>query len=77
MKKSVYVKKGAMALLVILGIILLNSAYWLFSDKQDRCVEKVNRGKSLSGYELASLATLHMGICTVGWLYSPLAQRPT
>lgn len=75
MKKSVYVKKGIVALLVILGIALLNSAYWLFSDKQDRCIEKINSGKNLSVYELASLATLHMGICTVGWLYCPLAAE--
>ena len=67
------VKKIVISVVLILGLIIGNGCYWVFSDIQTRCAEKIAKGEETSLYEKASIATLHMGICTVGALYCPEA----
>ena len=71
--KSNKVKKIMISAAFILALIIGNECYWVFSDIQTRCVEKIAKGEETSLYEKASIATLHMGICTVGALYCPEA----
>lgn len=67
--KSNTIKKIMICALLVLGLVIGNGCYWLFSDIQTRCVEKIARGQQTSFYDKASIATLHMGICTIGSLY--------
>jgi hypothetical protein len=64
-------KKFIISILVIISIIIGNACYWLFSDIQTRCVEKINNNKELSLYEKSSIMSLHLGICSLGYLYCP------
>ena len=54
---------------VIIVIIISNGCYWLCSDIQTKCVEKIANNQELSLYEKGSILTLHLGICTVGSFY--------
>lgn len=63
------VRRILFSLFVLIGLILVNAFYWLFSDVQTRCVEKIAEGHPTSLYDKASILTLHMGICSVGALY--------
>lgn len=56
---------------VIVALIVGNGCYWVFSDIQTRCAEKITEGHETSLYEKASILSLHLGICTVGALYCP------
>lgn len=56
---------------VIAVLIVGNGCYWVFSDIQTRCAEKIAEGRETSLYEKASILSLHLGICTVGALYCP------
>lgn len=56
---------------VIAVLIVGNGCYWVFSDIQIRCAEKIAEGRETSLYEKASILSLHLGICTVGALYCP------
>lgn len=56
-------------LVALVVLVVGNGCYWLFSDVQTRCVEKISAGEETSHYDKASILTLHMGICTVGALY--------
>lgn len=62
-------RKIIIFLLLIGSIIVSNGCYWLFSDIQTKCVEKISNKQETSFYEKASILTLHLGICTVGSLY--------
>lgn len=62
-------EKMIIILLLIVGLVVGNGCYWLFSDVQTRCVGKITRGEKTSWYDKASIASLHMGICTLGALY--------
>lgn len=62
-------KKILINLLIILLLIFGNGCYWLFSDIQTRCVEKIANNQSTSFYDKASILTLHLGICTAGAFY--------
>ena len=68
MKKN-KVKRIAISLLLVIGLIISNGCYWLFSDIQTECVEKISEGKTISFYDKLSISTLHLGICTMGMLY--------
>jgi hypothetical protein len=54
-------------------IVVSNACYWLFSDIQFKCAEKIAKGYNTSIYEKASILSLHLGICTIGTLYCPEA----
>jgi len=56
---------------IIAVLIVGNGCYWVFSDIQTRCAEKIAEGRETSLYEKASILSLHLGICTVGALYCP------
>ena len=63
---------------VIIVIIISNGFYWLCSDIQTKCVEKIANNQELSLYEQGSILTLHLGICTVGSFYcSEAAYAPS
>ena len=62
------VKKIVISFLLILGIIIGNGCYWIFSDIQTKCAKDITNGKPLSCYDKASILTLHLGICTIGSL---------
>jgi hypothetical protein len=66
-------KKFIVILLISICLIITNICYWLCSDIQDRCVEKIALEKNISFYEKFSILTLHLGICSVGTLYCPEA----
>lgn len=66
-------KHTLLGMLIVLIAVLANACYWLFSDIQTRCVEKIARGEATSLYDKASIMSLHLGICTVGYLYCPEA----
>lgn len=55
--------------IIIILLIIGNGCYWLFSDVQRGCVEKIAKGQPTSLYEKASILTLHLGICSIGSLY--------
>ena len=67
------VKRIFFSVALIFALIICNGCYWMFSDIQTQCVEKISRGQQTSLYEKASIASLHMGICTLGALYCPEA----
>lgn len=54
---------------VIVALIIGNGCYWVFSDIQTQCAEKIIEGHKTSLYDKASILSLHLGICTVGALY--------
>lgn len=54
---------------VIVALIIGNGCYWVFSDIQTQCAEKIIEGHETSLYDKASILSLHLGICTVGALY--------
>ncbi len=66
-------KRIIIIILVVFSVILGNALYWLFSDIQTTCVEKIAEGKGTSIYDKASILTLHLGICSIGYLYCPEA----
>ena len=62
-------KKVIICFLIALLLITTNICYWVFSDIQTKCVEKIDKGYEISLYEKISILTLHLGICSVGTLY--------
>ena len=71
MKKNV--KIVVISVAFILALIVGNGCYWVFSDIQTRCADKIAEGRETSLYDKASILSLHLGICTVGALYCPEA----
>ena len=63
------VKKIVTPALVVIGLIVVNGFYWIFSDVQTKCVEKIAKGEPISYYDKFSISTLHLGMCTIGSLY--------
>ena len=63
------VKKIVTPALVVIGLIVVNGFYWIFSDVQTKCVEKIAKGESISYYDKFSISTLHLGMCSIGSLY--------
>lgn len=66
-------KKFLIGALILVAIVTSNGCYWVFSDIQTRCVEKINMGEEISLYDKISIMTLHAGICTLGQFYCPEA----
>lgn len=63
------IKRIVFSILLIVGIIIGNGCYWIFSDLQTKCAKYIVNGKPLSCYDKASILTLHLGICTIGSFY--------
>jgi len=69
--------KYSLAILILLFVaVIANGTYWLLSDIQMDCYNKVYHEKQdLNLYEKCSVYSLHVGICCVGWILSPEATR--
>ena len=67
-------KKILFALIALLMLLLGNGSYYLFHG-QFRSADKLRQGKELNLYEIGSVYTMHLAICTVGWIYSPEATK--
>ena len=63
------------SIISLIALVTCNACYWLFSDIQTRCVKKIAMGEETSLYDKASILSLHLGICTVGYLYCYDAAR--
>lgn len=48
--------------------------YWITSDIQQECYNKVKNKIELNLYEKCSVYSLHLGICTFSWILSPEAS---
>ncbi len=68
--------KKALIFITVFGVVLLgivlNAVFYLVSG-QYKTVAKIDRGEEISLYEVASIMSLHAGICTVGSVYCPEA----
>lgn len=67
-------RKIILTILAVLTIVIGNGCYYVFHG-QFRSAEKIRLGRDLSLYEVGSIYTMHLAICTVGWLYSPEATK--
>lgn len=69
-------KYSVITLVSLLLCVMINGTYWLLSDIQMRCYDKVYKHKQdLNFYEKCSIYSLHLGICCFGWPLSPEATR--
>lgn len=75
LKDLTLVKVGVFFLIVII-LFNIHLGYWLLSDRQDRCYDKVyHENVDLNLYEKVSIYSIHLGICFYGWIASPEAWR--
>ena len=65
-------KRILLALAALVGVVFLNGCYYVFHG-QKASAEKVRAGEDLNMYEIASIYTMHLTICAVGWVFSPEA----
>ena len=68
-------KKIIITLTAIVVVFTVNVLYWTLSDIQQDCYLKIKKGQDLSFYEKASVYSLNICICTLGWPLSPEATR--
>lgn len=60
-----------------LGLLILlfgNGCYYVFYG-QHLSADKLRRGEELNKYEIGSIYSMHLGICAIGWIYSPEATK--
>ena len=62
-------RKIFISIAIIIILLIVNACYWLCSDIQTKCVNKIADNQELSLYEKGSILTLHLGICTIGSFY--------
>jgi hypothetical protein len=55
-------------------IVFANGCYFVF-DGQFKAAEKIKNKQELSLYEISSIYTMHLAICTAGLVYSPEASK--
>jgi hypothetical protein len=67
-------KKILFTLIGLLMLLFGNGCYYVFHG-QFRSTDKLRQGKELNAYEIGSIYTMHLAICTVGWIYSPEATK--
>lgn len=72
MKK--FLKKLGITLVILSVIVFANGCYFVF-DGQFKAAEKIKNKQELNLYEISSIYTMHMAICTIGWIYSPEATK--
>jgi hypothetical protein len=74
MKKKIFI-----CLLCLLGLIIGNGTYWVFSDVQQRCYQKVKKANyapnALNLYEKCSIYSMNLAICLFGFPISPEATK--
>ena len=61
-------------ILVLVAAIIGNGCYYVFHG-QFRSAEKIRQGKALSVYEIGSIYSMHLAVCTAGWFFSPEATK--
>ena len=67
-------KKLGLVMLLLIAAVFINGVYFVFHG-QFRTAEKILNKQQISRYEIASIYTMHLAICTVGWIYSPEATK--
>lgn len=67
-------KKITIIILTIIVLVFANGCYYVFWC-QYRSAGKIRQGKELSAYEIGSIYTMHLAVCTVGWFFSPEAAK--
>lgn len=72
MKK--FFKRLAIALAIVFVIVFANGCYFVF-DGQFKAAEKIKNKQELNLYEVSSIYTMHLAICTAGLVYSPEASK--
>lgn len=72
MKK--FLKKLGITFVILSVIVFANGCYFVF-DGQFKAAEKIKNKQELNLYEISSIYTMHMAICTIGWIYSPEATK--
>ena len=66
------VKRLLLAFVIIVSVLVINGCYFVFLG-QKKAVEKLKQHKELNTYEIASVYSMHLAICIVGWIFSPEA----
>ena len=59
-------------ILLIITLVFINGCYFVFVE-QHKTVQKLKNNQSLNLYEISSIYSIHVAICTVGWIFSPEA----
>ena len=67
-------KKLGLVMLLLIAAVFINGVYFVFYG-QFKTAEKILKKQEISRYEIASIYSMHMAICTVGWIYSPEATQ--
>lgn len=70
MKK--FLKRLGIAFAIIFMIVFANGCYFVFNG-QFKAAEKIKNKQELNLYEISSIYTMHLAICTAGLVYSPEA----
>jgi hypothetical protein len=72
MKK--FLKRLGIAFAIVFVIVFANGCYFVF-DGQFKVAEKIKNKQELNLYEISSIYTMHLAICTAGLVYSPEASK--
>lgn len=65
-------KKIFFTIVLILTVIFFNGCYFVFYG-QKKAVDKLKQNQELNTYEIISIYSMHLAICTAGWIFSPEA----
>lgn len=65
-------KKILITCILILTIVFFNGCYFVFFG-QHKAAQKLENKEDLNKYEIFSTYTMHVAICTIGWIYGPEA----
>ena len=68
-------KKILLSFILIITLIAGNVIYWITSDIQQKCYDKIKNKIELNLYEKCSIYSLNLCICAFGWILSPEATR--
>lgn len=60
--------------ILIITLIFINGGYFVFYG-QHKAARKLANNCELNTYEIVSTYTMHLAICTVGWIYGPEATK--
>ena len=64
-------KNNYKTLITIIIILIVNQCYYLLS-LQFKCTDKINQGKELNIYEIASALQTHTNLWLIGWIIEPM-----
>ena len=68
-------KQIIISFILAITIIAGNVIYWITSDIQQKCYDKIKNKTELNLYEKCSIYSLNLCICAFGWVLSPEATR--